>query len=98
MCEQALLAFYVGPTPSPKVGTAVRADTCQIVGIARANNQATKRATRETIPVTIEVQRIGGTQGVLFDDLLVIKVSDPSLVPYVAAPQNAAQLKACDAP
>ena len=97
-CEQALLAFYVGPTPSPKVGTAVRATTCQVVGIARTKNQATARARRDTIPVTIEVVRIGGTEGLLFDDQIIIKISDPSVgTPYVAEPDNPTQLKVCNA-
>jgi hypothetical protein len=98
-CEQALLAFYVGPTPSPKEGKAVRATTCQVVGIARRNNQATTRAHRTTIPVTIEVVRIGGQQGLLFDDQIIIKISDPSVgTPYIAAPNDPAQLKECNAP
>jgi hypothetical protein len=98
-CEQALLAFYVGPTPSPKEGTAVKANTCQIVGIARAKNRATARARRDTIPVTIEVARIGGTQGLLFVDQIILKISDPSVgTPYVAKPANAAQLKECNTP
>jgi hypothetical protein len=97
-CEQALLALYAGPTPSPKEGTAVKAATCQIVGIFRTRNAATLRAHRETIPVTVEVQRIGGTQGVLFGDDIIVKISDPSVgTPYVAEPVNAAQVKECNA-
>lgn len=97
-CEQALLAFYVGPTPSPKEGTAVRAETCQIVGISRAQNAKTMRAHRDTIPVNIEVQRIGGNQGVLFADDIIIKISDLSVgTPYVAEPANPDQLKECNA-
>jgi hypothetical protein len=96
-CEQALLAFYVGPTPSPKEGTAVRADSCRIVGISRTDSALTKRAHRDTIPVTVEVDRIGGQEGILFGDDIIIKISDPSVgTPYVAAPANAAQLKECD--
>lgn len=46
----------------------------------------------------VELLRIGGTEGLLFSDELVIKLSDPSVgTPYIATPDNPAQLKECNA-
>jgi hypothetical protein len=100
-CEQALLAFYVGPTPD-KTGTAVRqANTCELLAIG-ANSSKVATAHREQIPITLTITQIGGEEGLLGEFSLSVKVSDGSAhgvrVAQIVEPTTLAQFKQCNAP
>jgi hypothetical protein len=100
-CEQALLAFYVGPTPD-KTGTAVRqANTCELLAIG-ANSSKVSTAHREQIPITLTITQIGGEEGLLGEFSLSVKVSDGSAhgvrLAEIVEPTTLAQFKQCNAP
>lgn len=100
-CEQALLAFYIGPTPD-KTGTAVRqANTCELLAIGAASSKVAT-AHREQIPVTLTITRVGGQQNLLGDFSLSLKVSDGSAhgvrLVRIAEPVTLTQFKQCNAP
>ena len=100
-CEQALLAFYIGPTPD-KTGTAVReANTCELLAISAASSKVAT-AHREQIPITLTITRVGGQQNLLGDFALTLKVSDGSAhgvrAVLISEPTSKLQFKQCNAP
>jgi hypothetical protein len=100
-CEQALLAFYIGPTPS-KTGTAVRAaNTCELLAISAASSKVAT-AHREKIPITLTITQVSGQQNLLGDFALSLKVSDGSAhgvrATVISEPVTKLQFKQCNAP
>jgi hypothetical protein len=96
-CAQALLGLSVANEGSP-VGTAVRPEACEIVQITRIRNSQTLHAHRETIPVSIEVERsFGGANSTGYEAAdLIVKIGDPSVVePHLVEPEDPEQSALC---
>lgn len=100
-CEQALLAIYAGPTPPPKTGKAVRADTCELVALAWKESRTTARARRDNIQVLYKVGDIGGQQNLLQVDTVVVRIASATALSsrkLTQPPSKTVQLKQCNAP
>jgi hypothetical protein len=96
-CAQALLGLSVANEGSA-VGTAVRPQACVIVQITRIRNSQTLHAHRETIPVSVEVERsFGGANSTGYEAAdLIVKIGDPSVVePHLVEPEDPEQSALC---